>query len=967
MQRLGRSLQRVREGQSATVLLAGEAGVGKTRLLTEFVTGACGAATVLVGGCLDLADGAPPYWAIMDALRGLPDADPPGSGQDQPARPGQPAQAELFGTVLRRLELAAARQPVVLAIEDLQWADRSTRDLLHFLVGTLRAHRVLFLASYRSEALQANLALQAWLAELLRGSQVELLELAPLTRGDVVRQIAGILGGPPRPEVAEAIWQRSEGNAFFAEELLASVVAGGQDLPPTLRQVLLARIGAVEDLAGQLLGIVAVAGSPVRHDLLVALGVLSEAEILKAVRTCVDHQILLVDTQANGYAFRHSLLRDAADGQLFPAERRALHRACARAIQGNPALAYGSAAAERALHWHRAGDPEQALEAALDAAEAAAASFGFPEALAHLERALGLWEQAPVAAGARDRWAVTLQAGEYANLAGDHARAAGLARAALQHLGPQAPAGRAAQAWERLGRYLWDAGASEDALVAYARSADLVAAEPSSPAGARLLAAQSGALMQAGRYQESRRRAEEALEVARRTGARREEAQVLAVLGFDLAYLGDAGGEHLLLESRRIALEDGDADGIARAYIALVTLLSEPLNRLTEAVAVADEGLAAVRRLGLERFHGVTLQAMAVNTLFRLGRWQEGGRRLQEAFGRDPAGSSAIDLHLARAKLTLSEGSFEQARADLDTVSRLSERAIDPRFRAPVLTLRAGMALWQGRLDDARAAVAAGLASLSASEEVWFAGPLAWHGLWAEADRADLIRSLRSEDQQAHVLATAGALLERLRQLIRRLDPAASAVHQSAALYLLMCQGEWSRITGASSPGTWEAAAATWDRMQQPYPASYARWRLAEALLSQRARSSAAAAPLRQGHTTAVAMGAVPLRDRLADLATRAGISLDAPVPPAAPGPPANPATKGAALGLTRRETEVLALVALGRTNREVATSLFISEKTASVHVSNILRKLSLRSRVEASGLAHRLGLLPDTAGDGKT
>ncbi|HYR63952.1 MAG TPA: AAA family ATPase [Actinomycetota bacterium] len=1010
---LGQALDRAAGGRGGALIVSGEAGVGKTRLLTEFVAARCTGATVLVGACLALADGAPPYWPVIDALRSLRLADaepalaaiaapgpaaralgepvlaaaplappipagpletelgtePPPSGPPGGApEPARRAQDHVFEPVLRTIEQASALGPVVLMVEDLHWSDRSTRDLLTFLIGNLRRQPFLFVGTYRSDALVPGHALHAWLAELLRGAEAELIELPRLSRQAMTSQLGSILGAPVRPDIVEAIWARSEGNAFFAEELLAAMVAGQEELPPTLRQVLLARIGSLSPAATRLLAMVAATGSPVRHELLAALTHLPQedlgVDLMRAIRECVDQQVLLVDPRG-GYTFRHSLLREAVEEQLLPAERIALHRACARVLTADRSLAYGSAAVELAWHWYAAGDHANALPAAVEAAVAAESSFGFAEACAHLERALQLWEtgSVPDVPGAPriDGLELRMRAAECANLAGDHARAAAHARAATAALGRGATAPNAALVWERLGRYLWDSGASEDALVAYERAVELVAAGSETPVAARVVGAQAGALMLAGHYGESRRRAEEALDLARRTGSRREEAQVLGVLGFDLAYLGDPGGVALLHEARRIAEEDGDADGVARAYLHLATLLSEPLNRLEEAVVVAEEGLARVRTMGLVRFHGATLQAMIANTLFRLGRWDEGERRVREAFDANPAGTAVMDLRLARAKITMARGDFAATAGDLEAVKELSIRAIDPRFTVPVLTLEAGLALWEGRLDDARDAVAAGLAKLTVSQEVWFAAPLAWHGLRTEADRAEQARGRRGTEDVVAARSTAEGLLTHLRGLIGRLDPAAAAVHRAAELYAAMCEGERSRLEGASSAETWESVATTWDAMGQPYPAAYARWRTAEALLARRARSGTAAEALRSAHAVALTLGANPLRREVEGLAARAGIALDAPARPA-PAAPSAPQAPEANLGLTRREVEVLRLVAMGRTNREVATILFISEKTAGVHVSNILRKLGLRSRVEASGYAHRLGLLDDPA-----
>ncbi|HLH29243.1 MAG TPA: hypothetical protein VKW77_10015, partial [Acidimicrobiales bacterium] len=384
-------------------------------------------------------------------------------------------------------------------------------------------------------------------------------------------------------------------------------------------------------------------------------------------------------------------------------------------------------------------------------------------------------------ASALDRREITLRAAELANLSGDQERAVALAKAASRSLEDLPPI-QAAATWERLGQFLWDGGHSEDALLAYAQAAQLIECEPEGPVAARVLTAQATAQMLTGRYSDSRATASDALSRARSIGSRREEVRVLAVLGFDLAYLGHAGGVQLLHEARAIAEEDADLDGIARSFVHLATLLSEPLNLLEEALSVADEGLVRVRQLGLERFYGVALQALTVNVLFRLGRWSEADQRLQDAFDRDPGGTAAIDLRLARIKIAMGRGDFATAAADLAVVKDRSARAIDPRFQAPVLTLEAGLALWEGRLDDARNAVAQGMARLTASRELWFAGPLAWHGLRAEADRARDAWMRTAHAEVAEAAATADGLIEQLRAVTADLDPGASAVHRAAAL-----------------------------------------------------------------------------------------------------------------------------------------------------------------------------------------
>ncbi|MCW3042072.1 MAG: LuxR family transcriptional regulator, partial [Actinobacteria bacterium] len=328
MDLLGRAFDRAAEGRGGAILLSGEAGVGKTRLVTEFVAARGAGATVLVGGCLALADGAPPYWPVLDALRtlrrreeepalariaapGLVDAEPV-AGHAAAARPEavRGAEDQVFEPVLRLIEQATRLGPVVLVVEDLHWSDRSTQDLLTFLAGNLRRYPFLFIGTYRSDALVPGHALHTWLAEMVRGVAADLLELRRLSRAELTGQLSSILGAPPRPDIVDAIWTRSGGNAFFAEELLAAMVAGQEDLPPTLRQVLLARIGNLSPQASTVLAMVAITGSPVRHELLAALGRLSDDDLIRAIRECVDRQILLVDPRGGGYTFRHSLLRE---------------------------------------------------------------------------------------------------------------------------------------------------------------------------------------------------------------------------------------------------------------------------------------------------------------------------------------------------------------------------------------------------------------------------------------------------------------------------------------------------------------------------------------------------------------------------------------------------------------------------------------------------------------------------------
>jgi DNA-binding CsgD family transcriptional regulator/tetratricopeptide (TPR) repeat protein len=988
---LEEALERVRTESSAAFVVGGESGVGKTRLVVEFAGRARrSGATVLMGSCIDMDDGALPYWPFVDALRGLlrrlgaasaealgplgenlkrllPELDAGAHGAT-PAGPG--AQARLFELVLGILLQLARRSPVVLVLEDMHWADRSTRDLLSFLLANLGPDPVLVVATYRSDALVGGHPLHALLAELRRNRRARFLELSRFTHEEIVAQITGIVGLPPRSDLAEAIWARSDGNAFFAEELLFAAVDGvSLELPPSLRQILLTRVDGLTPAAQDVLRLVAAGGPRVPYRLLAAASPRDERDLLSGLRECVAQLVLVPDDDRNAYGFRHSLLREAIYDELLPGERARLHAAYGAALERDPGLAPGSAPAELAYHWYEAGDVERALPAAVAAARAAERVYGFAEAQRQYERALELWDRAsdPAAALLRgpnpevvdtDRLGLFERAAEAANLAGDHHQAITLMEAAIREPTEPDPI-RCALLRERLGAYLWSAGDSQAALAAYDEAARLVPADARTAERARVVGAQAQALMLAGHYRESQARAQEALAVAREAGARALEGSILGTLGFDLAFLGHpAAGVSLLQEARLIAEDVGTPDEVGRAWLNLAELLSGPLNRLHEAAAVAEQGAARVSALGLDRSYGVSLLAIAVNAMFRLGRWSEVDHFLTRAMASRPAGTAAIDLGLARAKLAVGRGDVAAAEADLAAVEELCARAVGARYQTPLLTLRAGLALWEGRIDDARAAVAEGLRAAAASDDAWSVAPLVWHGLRAEADRAEDARARRATWVAEEARRAGADLLNRVEVLAEESADAAPTVRQAVGACLALCRAEWSRLEGVSAPEAWAVSAATWDALGQPYPAAYARWRQAEALLTRRARSPRAAEALRSAHRVARELGADAFRRQIEDLAARGRIALA----PAGDGEPdGEDGVDGSGpdplAALTRRERDVLALVAEGRSNREVAEALFISEKTASVHVSHILAKLGVSSRVAAGAVAHRLGV----------
>jgi DNA-binding CsgD family transcriptional regulator/tetratricopeptide (TPR) repeat protein len=526
---------------------------------------------------------------------------------------------------------------------------------------------------------------------------------------------------------------------------------------------------------------------------------------------------------------------------------------------------------------------------------------------------------------------------------------------------------RIAMLTAHLGRYLLAAGRSAEAVAAYQHAAALLPVGAAQQQRASVFGGLAHAVLQTGGFGASRRQAEHALMLARQAGALPEQAQVLATLGFSLGYLENPdAGLAALAESLRIAEQTSRPADVGQAYQNWAELLSGPLNELAEGVAVARRGVERMAALGLSRTVGVKLLAMAANGLFRLGRWDEAASAIQEAWVLRPSGAEALEVRLARCRLLIGRGRFEAAEEDLEAIETLSMTTVGPRYRTPLLTLRAGLEMWRGRPEIARRLVRQGLDAVEQTMgDIWLLAPLVWHGLRAEAEVAALAPGRPTDD------------LERLRghmqYLAARADDAVPAVRASVRAYLRLCEAEDSRAAGRSAPKAWAHAAAAWEAHHHPYPAAYAWLRHAEALFARRSRSTAAVQALRAAYRTACALDARPFLAEITDLAVRARVDLVDPGPRngVTPGSRREPlralATQQVSsavpelASLTPRELEVLAELAKGLTNREIAERLFISEKTVGVHVSHILNKIGARTRVQASAVLHRVqALQPD-------
>ena len=996
--RLESALDAAVDGRGSTVIVGGEAGIGKSRLVGRLAdTARSRGATVLSGACLAAGSGAIPYAPFVEALRGLTRSVEPallaallGPARDEIARLlpevaprtqdastrlefDRAGQTRLFEAVLGVIERQARRGTVVLVIEDIQWADDGTRGLLGFLSRNLRQAPVLVLVTLRTDDLARRDPALAFIAELERDEWVARMDLKGLDRREVAALLRALAASPPSTSLVDEVIDRSGGNPFFIEQLAATLDEGGEggegsaggELPPQLRDVLLARLASLPNETQRLLRAAAAAGRRVDEELLAAVLEVPAQAVADALRPAIT-QGILVDADrlegGGGYVFRHALLAEVANDDLLHGERDRLHAAFGgelerrREIGGVPVTP-----AELAFHWVAARDRARAVPALVAAGAAAELVYAFPEARRHYERALEMWEGLAEPAGGvdMDRATVLQRAAECAVLTGAYSRAVELGRAAIaaaeKGRGDGGPdPGRLGTLHDRLRWYLWEAGDRAAALAAVDEALRLIPAEPPTAARTRVLAQSAGLRLLGGDPAGAATTAREAIRMAQAAGALSEEALATGVLGWAEAVTGDVD-QGIATFRRGVAIAErlGGVEGIALGHANLAALLDR-VGRTEESLEAARTGYAIAQRLGVPRTYGGVLLGHVAKALFDLGRWDEAAAAADEGLELDPVGRSAVWLHLNRARVDTNQGRFDAAEVHLRQAREIDkDSGHDQSYRAGLLAAGAELAAWQGRLPEVRAAVEEALAALEADAPLDPAlGWLAWHALRAEADAAEAAKGRRDGGPPADTAAHVGPIAQRLMQVGDRVattDPRRAAVAG-------LVRGELDRIGGQPDPAALLATAVAWDGLGRPAPAAYARYRAAEATLSTNGDRAEAATALRDANAAATRLGADPLRreiERLArhariDLATGSGTATSAADAPTD------------AIGLTEREREVMQLVAAGQSNQQIADALFITRKTASVHVSNILGKLGVVNRVEAAAVARRLGLAAD-------
>ncbi|WP_212840421.1 helix-turn-helix transcriptional regulator [Catellatospora sp. IY07-71] len=959
LRRLADLLATVREkGRPATVLIGGEAGVGKSELLTLFCEQAAAeGAQVLSGACIELGSGAIPYGPLIEALRRLVRerteekarelAGPAWSelaplisdftGAEAPVG-GQGSQLSVFGAVSRLLDHIGRTTPLVLVFEDVHWADPSTLDLIAYLTRMGSDERLLLICTHRSD-LERGHPVRRVLAAPQFSRGMHRISLSRFTTAEMRDLITALATEPAGPEQVARCAELADGNPYFASQLVAAGYLADPDrLPETVADMMAVRLEQLSPAAAKVVEVAAVAGRRVGDRLLGAVSELDAETLADALQECLDQLVLVEDRTERGYAFQHALLRAAAYERIADLRRRLRHEAVARALAAE-AEKHSRLVPELAYHWFAAAQEPEALAWAVRAGDLAVRMRAFQEAETQYRRALELWPGVPGAAAVAGtaKLRVLTVAADAARWAGHVDQAVRWAREAIDEAA-EADGDRLGELYERLGSYLWEARAVDESAEAYRAAEQHLAGGPPSAAGSRVQAALATVAVRDGQHVDGLARAKRAGELARAVRARAEEGRALNSEGLALTMLDEPDeGVRALRQGLEIAIEVDHLEDTLRAY-ANLGLCLEHADLLAESVEVLLDGLAKARGLGLlHTRQGGVLANNASATLTLLGRWDEAVALLDEARPEPPATETAYQL-LNRAEIATARGRFDEAEGLLREVR--SRPNTDARFVGPLYGCLAELALWRHDGGQAAEAVTRGLEAIAGSENVLVRLQLYAMGLRVAAD-GHLSRT--GPQEQRPTLADVAALLDAARQTV-----AGHPGSPGTRLLLEQCEAEHARAASVDAAAAWRRVADGWESLERPYPMAYARFREAEAEAVARHRRATVAAG--GAFAAAERLGAEPLREQIAALASRYRLDLVKPLP--APRPP---------LGLTDREFAVLRGIRTGRTNREIGQTLYISESTVSVHVTNLMRKLGVRNRAEAATVALREGFF---AGD---
>lgn len=945
------------EDGAQLVFVSGEAGIGKSTLVRTFLDRlASHGWGTHVGQCIEYSERSIPFGPVIRLVRSiLREAEDQAGDLLGPHRADLSALLpewrdegvdgdSLTGDVDRLIDAisstvahAAKDHPQALFIEDIHWADAATRDLVASLVHSLGQARILLLVSERTGAVPRGHVLRTWLAEQRRFPNVHTLDIAGLSIKALMEQAEHILGETPSIDLVREVERRTRGNAFFATELLMARRAGSNELPATLADFLTSRLDQLGEDEQEVLRAMAIAGDAIDHKLLATA--LPHLDIGPPMRRLFDESIVVIED--GNYTFTHALMREAMLTGVLPFEAEELHRRIAEAIEADPQQRRSIAdLAMLATHWAGANDRVRSLVSAVEAAVASASVAAYETAGELAQHAIDLW---PAVSDAEQLTgttadALSVEASDWWGAANKADEAERVLVRTLDRWGQQLPDGRRALLMAKLSTIRYERGQPEDAQNLLAQAIELVADEVS-PEAAQVHHRVAVNAIRSASIHEAMAAAERAIEIATETGP--EPVLVSALntraLGVGVT-IGVDEGTVLIRETRQRALASNLVSQAAHTYRTEMMITYFHQGRTPQSLDILREGID---------------------------------------FAKERCGPNIrLDLQLDLALGLVEDGSLIEARPLLDELTALRRRDVRTLTVQHVTAL---YALLTGDLDRASAILAdtRKLYDRFSSTERGYQ-----HRLEAELARrsGDFERARREIDDaigehlgQDNITFTRESILEqcRLARALAAADPASAADVATAARELVpraipegeapnaLCELmhlELDLVDGSVPAATVRALAQELARSGFGADAKQTELLHAELLAAEKPGSEELAQVLDQLRALGRSSGMTWLVQR-ADAIMPSTETIDLTEVVDITEKHATPSKVVEDHGLTPREVEVLGMLARGLTNKEIGTELFVSHRTVSTHVSNLLAKLHLKNRSEAAAKYHELGL----------
>ncbi|MFI6680770.1 AAA family ATPase [Kribbella sp. NPDC050470] len=958
---LGSAIRGAAEGRPCAVFVHGEAGVGKTRLVQAVCAEAADSGiAVLWGRCVRFGAVDSPYGPLVSALEGwVESAEPaevtevlkavPAAGELLPSLGGfaDDREVRLLSVVDALVMAIAVRRPTVLVVDDVQWADPASRDALAYLVAGFRRQRLAVLTTCRDEELGTGHPMHSWLADLRRLPAVSVVRLDRLSWDETEQQVAMLLGGRPHHRLVDDVVRRSDGNPYLSELLLEGVPVTADELPAglpaELSGALLAAWHRLLATAREVMRLLAVAGRPTSIDDLREVASahgIGPAAVTSALAEATNTGITVA--QGAGLCwFRHSLLAEVLYATFVPGEAESVHAAWAKTLAARPATGLDEVQrqGDLALHYEAAGDLKACFEASLRAADLASGIKARREEAVHLRRAASLM----IHTGKVDDEVRLLERVARANdLVGDGEASFQAWSRARELVDERTDPLQACRLLRRWADSAFATGRTRGRPIAEAEHAvELSRGFPDSEEYAEALAYLSWCQWWNNELELSATYAEEAVQAAHRSGAK-------AALSLAYAARGNADrhserADQDTATGLGFAEETGDPELIWRMLVIRQNYLSRR-GRVDECIDPTKRFLAFALNAGAQSV-AVFAAGLLSHHLLMFGRLQESAEVIREGLSLSGLPNAAAMVRLSAAALAVRQGDTDVAGLHLERAKELIP-GLESRvglFSQPVL---AEYLLATGRAEEALDLLSHTIGAQNVdtrdADEL-----LVWGGRAA----AELMGAARDR-QDSNALQTTQAAFDNLRAARSTMQPAPFEPGGPADLIQPAMQALFE-ASATSTSAAWADAVRRCAVAGLRWDEAVASSRWAQALLDEGAARSVVAVPLRFAHRFAGEVGARPLLNQVEALAALGGIPLQEPTQPVPDEAPER------LRSLTKREHEVLSYLVAGRTYGEIAKALFISEKTVSVHVSNLLHKTGTSSRHEVAALAVRLGHPP--------